>query len=121
MRSHWIEYRGQSIFYSDFTNYRPANLDQLQAEIQAVEEVICRQPANSILALTDIHGSVASPEIVDEFKRSAVRTRPHIRRQAVIGVMGLKKIFFDAVIRVSGQNARAFEEAAEAQEWLVQP
>jgi hypothetical protein len=120
MRSHWITHKGQKILYCDYTNYPESEFEKLKAELEEVEAVITREPKDSVLGLTDIRGSVATSEVIALFKGAASRTGPHIRMQAVVGVSGVKKVLFDVVVRLSGQNARTFDKVESAKEWLAQ-
>jgi hypothetical protein len=119
MRSKWITHMGKQILYADYTNFKEADFDSLRGELLAVEAEICRKPENSVLSLTDVSGSVGTRQALDLFKKSAQIAKKHIRRQAVVGVTGVKKILFDAVVRVSGQNAKTFSDLEKAKDWLV--
>lgn len=120
MRSHWITHKGQKILYCDYTNYPESEFEKLKAELEEVEAVITLEPKDSVLGLTDIRGSVATSEVIVLFKGAVSRTGPHIRMQAVVGVSGVKKVLFDVVVRLSGQNARTFDKVESAKEWLAQ-
>ena len=119
MRSKWMPHQGKLILYADYTNYRPEDFEALRAELLAVEAEICSRPENSVLSLTDVRGSIATREAVELFKKSAPVAKKHILRQAVVGVTGVKKILFDAVVRISGQNAKTFDDTEKAKDWLV--
>ena len=119
MRSKWITHRGRRILYSDYTRYSVEDFSALQEELAAVETEICSQPEDSVLLITDVTGSVASREAVELFKESAARSKKHVFKNAVIGITGLKKILFDAVVRFSGQNARAFDDLQKGKDWLA--
>ncbi len=120
MRSHWIEYQGKPIFYCDYTNISLADFDTLRAELKEVEAELAKYPQGTVLGLSDIRGSVASTQVVDLFKKSAANTAKYIRRQAVVGVTGLKAVFFDVIVHLSGQNAKTFDDLGQAKEWLIQ-
>jgi hypothetical protein len=120
MRSHWIEHKGKQIFYCDYTNFSLVDFQALKAELDAVVDFLAKQPESSVLGLTDIRGSVASSQVIELFKKSATGTAKYIKRQAVFGVTGFKGVFFDLIVRLSGQNARAFEDMEAAKDWLVQ-
>ena len=121
MRSHWIEHKGKRILYCDYTNFSLADFQALKDELDAVVEIMIQQPEGSLLSLSDIRGSVASSQVIDIFKEGAKTAAKHIKRQAVVGVTGLKKVFFDLIVRLSGQNARAFNNDGmeAAKDWLV--
>ncbi|HLA84451.1 MAG TPA: hypothetical protein VJL29_06630 [Thermoguttaceae bacterium] len=122
MKSHWMVYQGKQILYCDYANFALDQFEAFKTELDSAVAVITREPEKSLLALTDIRRSVASPAVVDMFKTAAIVTAKHIRKQAVVGVSGMKKILFDAVIHISKQPARAFGdlELEKAQKWLVE-
>jgi len=119
MRSKWMTHRGERILYSDYTQYSIDDFPALKSELASVEAEICTQPEGSVLLITDVTGSVASREAVEMFKESAARSKEHVIKNAVIGITGLKKILFDAVVRFSGQNAKAFEDLETGKDWLA--
>ncbi len=119
MKSQWITYNGKRMLYCDYTNIPVADLATLKAELQYVEELICTEPEKSVLSITDVRGSVASVEAVDLMKKAAVSTGKYVHRQAVVGVTGLKKVLFDAIVRISGQDAKTFDDLEQAKAWLA--
>jgi hypothetical protein len=90
MRSKWITHRGKRILYSDYTQYSIDDFSALKAELASVEAEICTQPEGSVLLITD-----------------------------VTGITRLKKILFDAVVKFSGQNAKAFDDLDKGKDWLA--
>ena len=122
MKSRWITYEGKRIFYCDCSDFKLSDFEQLKAELDDVESLLSQEPESSVLVLTDTCRSVASPSVVELFKDRSTTTAKYIGRQAVIGVTGIKKILFDAVVKISGQHARAFGdlELEEAKKWLVE-
>ncbi len=119
MRSEWLTHQGRPIF---FCNFAHLSVEALQAEITAVDALICQQPANSMTVLTDVRGLIGSPQVVNLFKNSTSRTKPYIRRSAVVGIgfSGPKKVLFDLVMRFSGQSVVIFEDMEQAKDWLVE-
>jgi hypothetical protein len=91
----------------------------LQVENDAVDALFCQQPVNSVLSLSDLQNTVGSAEVVELFKKSASRTKPYSRKQAVIGVSGVKRILAEAVARFSGQRMTYFDDIESAKDWLV--
>jgi len=120
MRSHWIEHEGEKILYCDYVGFSESDFDALKTELRDVENLLSNEPDHSVLSVSDVRDSVASRQAVEQFKLAAVRTGRHIRKQAVIGVTGIKKIFFDVIVRLSKQNAKAFDDLEQAKQWLVE-
>ena len=48
--------------------------------------------------------------------------RPYVRKSAVLGLKGVKRFFFDVVVRVSGRyDLRPFRTYEEALRWFAEP
>ncbi|HLA84450.1 MAG TPA: STAS/SEC14 domain-containing protein [Thermoguttaceae bacterium] len=122
MKSHWIEYQGKQLLYCDYTGFGLRNFEAFKTELDGVMALVTQEPEGSVLALADVRRIVASPAVVAAFKKVAIASAKHVRKQAVVGVTGVKRILYDAVMRVSKQTARAFgdSELEEAKKWLVE-
>jgi len=120
MKSCWITYQDKQILYGDFRNLKPADLEQLDAELKAVQLLICLKARGSVLMLCDIRDSVATTEAMPLWKDFTRHIGPHMDRLAVVGVSGFKKVLFDALVRLSGMNAVAIDDMDQALAWLVE-
>jgi len=119
MRSGYITHKDKQIFLAD---YRHLLIDEFEKEIKAVTEALCTAPQNSVACLNDTSGLIASPKVIDLFKWSVSRTKPHISKAAVVGVgfSGARKILFDAILRITGQTVTLFDDLEKAKDWLVE-
>jgi hypothetical protein len=119
MRSEWQNHKGKPFFYCNYANLE---VDQLQAEMEAVRDFITQQPANSVSILADVRGLSASRQIVGHFLKSLPRTKKHLYKSAVIGIglSGQKKVLFDAVMRITGAEMQVFEDIEKAKDWLAE-
>ncbi len=118
MRSRWITHKGKTIFLCDYSGLGD-DVEALRAENADVAAELTQQPAGSVLELVDVRGSIGSREAVALLKTSAARTRPHIRKTAVVGVEGVVKVLAQAVSRVSGLGLTLFATEEAAKDWLV--
>ena len=83
-------------------------------------EVIMRQPKKTVLDLMIVTGAKYNNEVINTIKKNSIDEEPHIIKSAVVGIEGLKKIAFNAIIKFSGRDdTRAFNTIEEAKEWLV--
>lgn len=119
MKSGWKAHKGKKYFYCDYRDFG-MDLDGLKAEVNYADGQICRNPEGSVRAMTDVRGTVGTPEIVEFFKRSAIKTKPYIFRQAVLGLEGIRKLLAMTVSRFSGQAFKAFDDEETAKEWLAE-
>ena len=118
MKSKWIAHQGKKVLLCDYSNFR-ADIQALQAEIAAVEAVICQQPLASVLVLVDLTNTVGTPEVVEMFKKMTSRTAPYNCKRAVVGVVGLKRMLAEAVARFSGSPMSYFDSFESARNWVV--
>jgi hypothetical protein len=119
MKSQWITHRGKQIMHSDYTNFE-MDLHGLQAEVNAVDDMICREPDNSVLLLVDVSNTTTTVEVVELFKKSSARTTNHLHKVAVVGLSGIRRMLLDVISRFSGQQMTIFDNVEAAKDWLVQ-
>jgi hypothetical protein len=118
MRSKWIEHKGKRIILADYSGFR-ADLPGLKSEVENASDLTMREPLNSVLSLVDVTDTSGTPEVMDYLKTAAARTKPYVRKMAVVGVQGYKKILLRAVIAVTGQAIQPCDTIEEAKEWLA--
>ena len=118
MKSRWIDHRGARILLADYSGFGGV-LEQLKPEVDYASELTVREPLNSVLSLVDVTCTSGTPEIMDLLKTAAATTKPYIRKMAVIGVEGYKKILLRAVVAFSGQTIHSCDTIEEAKDWLA--
>jgi len=118
VKSGFLTHHEKQIFLCDYSNFG-SDSAALIAEMTAAEAVMGRQPENSLLVLMDVRNSVASKEAVESIKKGAVKTKKVVRKLALVGVTGVKKIIMQAVSRMSGHQATVFDNVEKAKDWLV--
>ena len=104
----WIEHKGRKILYSDFRGLRDKEMfAQHQDALDAV-----RKAAAPPLLLVNLTGAPASKRFMEELDAS-------VRRQAIVGVDGLKSLLLKAYNAVLGGDLQSFPTEEEAKEYLV--
>ncbi len=120
MKSKWITHKGERLFYSNYSNFGD-DLDALAEEVRAADSVVCDQPKDSARVIVDVRGTTGTREAMDVFKQSSKRTQAHIHKMALLGISGVRKVLYQAVMRFSGQkNSKPFDDIEAAKEWLVE-
>jgi hypothetical protein len=119
MKSKWIEHKGVRIQYADYTGFR-GDLKGLKAEVEYASSQTLREPLNSVLSLVNVTDTIGTEEIVEYLKHAAARTKPYIRKMAIVGVQSYKRILLRAVVAFTGQDIKPFGTLEEAKDWLVQ-
>lgn len=111
-----INYKGKEILYLDFSG---CNKDEIFQIIKLAEKIIRVQPKKSLLTLTNVFGARYDKEIIRELKEFANNNKPFVKAGAVVGIEGLKKVAYDAVIKFTGRNLPAFDDTKKAKDWLA--
>lgn len=115
-----IEYKGKKIVEIDFQGYTFKDLDDIQAIMNEAKKIISAQPEKSVITLTNSTGLRFSPEIVELFNGFTEHNKPYIKTGAVVGIVGLQKLAYNAVMKFSGRNIPIFPDRQEALDWLAQ-
>ncbi len=118
MRSNWMEYKGKKIFYQNFSGLF-YNGDAVIEELNQVQGIVLKEPAESVLVLTDLRDTQIGGDVLSAMNAASTRTKDHVRKTAVLGVMGVKRTLGDMLSRMTGQPLMYFDNETEAKEWLI--
>jgi hypothetical protein len=112
-----ITYKGKRIVFNDFSN--SAN-EEILATMKEAVELIRTQPPESVYVITDTGGSsMYNKEIAAEFKEFVAGNKPFVKMSVVVGIDGIKKVLYDAVILFSRRkNLILMNSIDEAKEFL---
>jgi hypothetical protein len=112
-----LEYKGKRIIYMDFTNIDRKKSAEI---LEQIKPTIKAEPLNSVLTLVNVTGLVFSTEMLKAFKEFTEHNKPYVKAGAVVGIKGIQKIAYDAVMKFSERQLPLFETVDEAKEWLSQ-
>ncbi len=118
MKSRWIEHNGKKILYQDFANLF-YNTQAIKQELAAVQDLVLGEPKNSLLVISDFTNTEISGDLMPILNASSKATKSHIRKTAVVGVTGIKRIFGDLLSRITGQPLMYFTSDGQAKDWLT--
>jgi Cu2+-containing amine oxidase len=116
-RVRFITHAGKRILHLDFSGCRP---EEALNVIARAKKVIAQQPERSLLTLTDVTDTRFSDAVAQEMKHFTAHNRPFVRAAAVVGVTGLKRIIFEAVIAFSKRKVTTFDTIEKAKQWLAE-
>jgi hypothetical protein len=114
-RINFIEHKGKKLLHLDLSNAKASEVIQLCRD---ATPVIAGQPEKSLRTLTDVTDMTFNTEASEALKHFTMHNKPYVIAGAVVGVTGLKKIIYNAVLRFSGRNIVAFNTLDEAKNWL---
>ena len=116
-RTRFIEHQGKRILLLDYSGLRSA--DEALREIERSKKLVALQPPASLLVLTDVSGAHYDRRVVQGMKELASHNAPYVRASAVVGVSGLQKVVYSAVILFSKRKIQLADTRDQAMEWLV--
>lgn len=115
-RAKKIEHEGKTIVFMDYSNL-PVEQASLLADVSP--KIIQKEPLNSVLFLIDVTEARYNPEIIEKLKRATKGNNPYVKKTAVVGVVGMKKILFNAIVLFSKRDIKLFDTVEEAKNYLV--
>ena len=112
-----ITYKGKRIVFNDFSN---SVNEEILATMKEAVELIRTQPPESVYVITDTGGSsMYNKEIAAAFKEFVAGNKPFVKMSVVVGIDGIKKVLYDAVILFSRRkNLILMNSIDEAKEFL---
>lgn len=116
-RVRFVNHKGKNILLLDFSN---CTCEEVLRIIEESRKIIEAQPERSLLTLTNVEDAHFDSRVVEAMKDFTVHNKPYVRKGAVVGVTGLRRIIYDAVMRFSGRNLPSFDDLEKAKDWLVE-
>ena len=115
-RVKFITHQEKEILFLDFSN---SETDEVLRVIEDAKRVISRRPEQSVLTLTDVTNARFNEEVGEGMKQLTAHNKPYVKAAAVVGITGLKKIIFGAVMAFAKRNIESFDDVEQAKKWLV--
>jgi SpoIIAA-like len=120
MPAKWINHKGKRILYVDFRNLGAHEILLLMKES---DDMVLSSPGK-VLYLGNIENAAVSREVMGKLRQYADKSvRRKFEKLAVVGVSGVKKVFFDAFVAMldkSSVQVKSFGTEEEALKWLVE-
>ncbi len=114
-----IEYHhGKKIIFLDYTGVSHHEEDKFIKELDEVKNFILSQGDN-LLILVDVRNSYGSPKMMNKMKEDGKLEKPFIKKQAVVGITGMKEILLKGINLFTNINITPFKTIEEAKDWLV--
>jgi hypothetical protein len=115
-RVQFIQYKDKKILHLDFSGCKSVELATI---VQEAKTVISTQPHGSVRTLTDVTDTEMSKDTSAIVKDLTSFNKPYVIAAAVVGVIGLKKVIYNAIVAISGRNMSTFDTIPQAKDWLA--
>ena len=116
-RTRFIEHQGKRILLLDYAGVRDP--DEALRSIRESMRVVASQPPASLLVMTVVRDARYNAAVLQGMKELAAHNAPYVKASAVVGMSGLHRIAYQAVILFSKRNIKVFDQENEALDWLV--
>lgn len=120
----WQKHKNKEILLGDYSNITSQE-EYIkiirQATTKSIKDIKTRyeNPDHAVLMLIDIRDSIIGTETLSVFKENAKKIKPYIKKVAVLGIHGVRKILLESIVWFSGLDAKPFDSLEEAKDWLV--
>jgi hypothetical protein len=116
-RVYFVETGDARILFIDFSN---CDLADAVPIIREARGIIASQPPGSLLTLTNVAGARVSPALAKVMKEFADHNKPYVRAGAVVGLSGVMRGIYEAVVKFTGRDLPVFQTIDDARAWLLQ-
>jgi hypothetical protein len=115
-RVQFIKHKGKELLFLDFSECKP---EEVLSVIDEAKMAIRTRSENSVCTLTDVTNLRFDDNVSEKMKAFTVHNKPYVKAAAVVGVVGIKKILFEAIMLFSRRKFHAFDTLEQAKTWLV--
>ena len=111
-----IQHNGRDIVRFDFQGLTED--DEIISYIKEIEDYLLALESPT-LQLNNITGVYFTPQVMNELTAAGKRWEHTVLKDAIVGVVGVKRILLRAYNAIVGGKAKAFSTEEEALEWLA--
>ena len=113
----FVGHKGLEILRIDLSR---CEIEEIVPILNKARKLIAGRPLKSVLTLTNVSDARYTPALNRMMKEFVLHNKPFVNAAAVVGVDGLRKLVFEAVIKFSGRALHLAASEEEAKEWLIQ-
>lgn len=112
-RTRFVEHRGTRILVLDYSGARDPE-DTIRG-IEHSKSVVAQQPPKSLLILTNVKDARYNADVLQALEELAKHDEPYVKASAVVGMSGLHRIAYQAVIMSPSATSRC--STARSRRW----
>lgn len=116
-RTRFIDHKGMQVLLLDYSGVRDPQ--EAVREIRGSMAFVAGQPKGSLRVMTVVRNARYNAAVLQGLKELASHNAPYVKASAVVGMGGLHRVAYQAIILFSKRNIKTFDDEAEALEWLA--
>ena len=117
-RTRFIDHHGTRILLLDYSGLRDPQ--EAVAEIEKSKKLVATHPPHSLRVLTYVQDARYNTAVLQSMKELAAHNAPYVKASAIVGMSGLHRIAYQAVILFSRRKIQIFDTQEQALDWLAQ-
>ena len=117
-RVRFTKHKGKDILIVDVSDSR--NAEENIAVITEARKHIDIQAPKSLLLLTNVTNAHYDPKAADAMKAYSKANTPYVKASAVVGVSGIKRVIYQAIVKMTGRHIATFDTVEQALDWLAE-
>ena len=115
-----FSHKRKTIFCLDITDLQMKDVQEIQKNVDKAKQKIGKQPAKSVLHITNVTHTGFNTDISNIIKEYAMHNTPYIKASAIVGMTGLQKIIYTGIKAFTRRDFYLANTMEEAKEWLIQ-
>lgn len=116
-RTRFVNHRGCRILVLDYSNTRDPR--EALAAIEQSKRTVAQHPPKSLLVLTNVRDARYNTQVLQALKELARHDEPYVKASAIVGMSGLHRIAYQAVILFSKRKIQVFDTEEQGLDWLA--
>jgi len=117
-RIKYVYHKGKRITYVNYSGFSNQNEKEFIEIIDKATQFVLKSGQNQ-LAFINVEGAFGSKALIAKLKEDALKTKPYLKKQAVVGIDRVKAILLSAINLFAKFDTNAFKNEEEAFDWLV--
>ena len=113
----WVTHKGKEILVFNFCELPD---DDYHQQINKVENSIQSTTQKDILKLSIVNGTRKAHDVIEQLQVLTDKYDSLIKKEAVIGLKGLRKVLLKATGAISNKEIASFDDIEQAKDWLVE-
>jgi len=112
-----IAHKGATILKVDLSH--SATIEENVEVLNRARQIIATRPPRSVLLLTDVTKAFFNARGVAEIKNWSNSNTPYVKASAVLGIVGIYRVVYEAVVKLTGREIVCFDTEEAALDWLA--
>ncbi len=113
----FITHKGASIIKVDLS--RSTTIEENLVVLEEARKVISAKPPGSVLLLTDVTKAFFNAKGISALKDWSKFNTPYLKASAALGITGIYRIIYEAVVKLVGREIVCFDDEERALDWLA--